>query len=197
MEEKVCFKVKNEPRISSKRVLKHQHSWVGFVFSDYIFINSCITAKLLTKGKVWDKVRCRNPLTPPQKSTKCLNFRQEHKCKRCIDAIHRYPSHPGDRITCSPPPSMTQLRGGCLKAVTLTHSSILPNHPPTVPHSRGEWERGRQTEGETANNRGRRKRRRRRRRKRWRRATTKSSRTRTLLVGRIRPNVPAAVCYVA
>lgn len=65
-------------------------------------------------------------------------------------ATQIYPSHPGDRITCSPPPSVTQLGGGCLKAVTLTHSSILPNHPPTVPHSRGEQERGRgrQTQGE-------------------------------------------------
>lgn len=82
-------------------------------------------------------------------TTNCSNATQ-----LCDDtAAQIYPSHPGDRITCSPPPSVTQLGGGCLKAVTLTHSSILPNHPPTVPHSRGEQERGRgrQTEGEAAN----------------------------------------------
>ena len=68
----------------------------------------------------------------------------------CCDntATQIFPSHPGDRITCSPPPSVTQLGGGCLKAVTLTHSSILPNHPPTVPHSRGEEERGRRRQTE-------------------------------------------------
>lgn len=49
---------------------------------------------------------------------------------------------------------MTQLRGGCLKAVTFTHSSILPNHPPTVPHSRREQEtdRGRGSSQERKSN---------------------------------------------
>lgn len=79
-----------------------------------------------------------------------------YQCDTHNTATQIYPSHPGDRITCLPPPSVTQLGGGCLKAVTLTHSSILPNHPPTVPHSRGEqeWGRGSQTEGEAVNKRG-------------------------------------------
>lgn len=83
--------------------------------------------------------------------------RRTNQICECGDtAAQIYPSHRGDRITCSAAPAVTQLGGGCLKAVTLTHSSILPNHPPTEPHSRGAAERQRrQTEGEAVNMRGR------------------------------------------
>lgn len=84
--------------------------------------------------------------------SKMSTFWKGNKTKCCDNrATQIYPSHPGDRITCSPLPSVTQLGGGCLKAVTLTHSSILPNHPPTVPHSRRGS--GGQTEGEAVNKR--------------------------------------------
>lgn len=83
---------------------------------------------------------------------KWLQFEKEQTIDQCNNAATQiFPSHPGDKITCSPPPSMTQLRGGCLKAVTLTLSSILPNHPPTVPPNRGgggQQERGRQADSE-------------------------------------------------
>lgn len=102
----------------------------------------------------------------------------------CNVATQIFPSHRGDKITCSPPPSMTQLRGGCLKAVTLTLSSILPNHPPTGPPSRGEQDRGRQAEREVVKRDGGWRRGGRERRRRRRTETTNKSETLTRLVER-------------